>query len=99
MTERDHSLTLELDGTTFAVAFDRYETGRVRYWWRVAIDSHGIADEGTDLSCAGEIDLADALRSLIVFVSDDMDNFPNLRNAGADLEDQAYDACSLLAGW
>lgn len=92
------TLTLDLDGCTFAVAFDRYDGNRCRYWWRVAIDSHNVADENTDLTAPGEPDLVDALGSLLTFVNGDPSLFPNLHAAGADLEELSSAGLDWLKG-
>jgi hypothetical protein len=80
----DPVLSLTLDGITVAVQFDRYDLDRCRYRYRVSCEGHNIADEGDDLSCVGEPDLVDALRTLGAFMRPDL--FPNLHQAGADLD-------------
>jgi hypothetical protein len=87
MSSNHPTLSLDIDGTTFAVAFDRYDGNRCRYWWRIAVESHNVADENTDLTAPGEPDLPDALRTLLTFANGAPDLFPNLHAAGADLEE------------
>lgn len=90
------TLTLAMpDGLTYAVAFDRYDGDRCRYWWRIAVESHNVADECDDLSMVGEPDLTAALETLLTFASctdDPARLFPNLHRAGLDLEQSATEA-------
>ena len=94
------TLTLSMpDGVTYSVAFDRFDLDRIRYSWRIAVESHNVADAASDLSMVQyEPDLADALRTLLCFANGDPSLFPNLTAAGLDLAQCAEDAAMELGG-
>jgi hypothetical protein len=63
-------------GLTISVSFDRYDAcqpGRCRYAYRIVGADHRDGDpiyaEGSDLTCVGDPDLPEALRTLLSFWS------------------------------
>lgn len=86
------TLTLTVHGVTFSVAFDRVDAAqhdRMRYLWEIAAEGANVRDAGDDLTCVGEPDLCEALRTLIVFAEcgDRGALFPNLHAAGLDFDE------------
>lgn len=84
------SLSFEVAGVTFTVAFDRadaHQLNRMRYYWEVS--AQNVRDYGDDLTCVGDVDLRAALESLIVFAEcgDTAELFPNLHAAGLSFDD------------
>ena len=114
---RNPVLTLNDLGLTISVWFDRYDSGqpdRCHYGYRIVGADHRDGDpilaEGTDLTCVGEPDLVDAMKSLCSFWSaaiesynytprgENADLFPEaLLELGIDADEVAY-AASWLGG-
>jgi hypothetical protein len=64
------TLTLVADGVAFSVQFDRWDAlQNDRARWHYRIHARELRHEASDLSTVGEPRLADALSSLLTFVS------------------------------
>lgn len=81
-TNENPVLTITDHGLAIAVWFDRYDTvdpPRSQYGYRIVGKDHREGDpvyaEGTDLRCAGDPDLAEALRALLSFWSAAAESF------------------------
>ena len=81
-------LTIRDLGLDISVWFDRYDNWqpeRSRYGYSIA-DKSALPDElplatGTDLTCVGEPDLCEALRTLLTFLSAAIESYPDGENA------------------
>ena len=100
MNEDAPTLSLTHAGITYSAQFDRADGPiRLRYEWKVEVESHNVADTNDDLSIAHErVDLADALRKLVGFTLTNPTLFPNLAAAGCDFTQPSADAHYMLGG-
>jgi len=91
---RNPELSLRDLGLTITVWFDRYDAGqvgRVQYGYRITGQDHRDGDpiyaEGTDLTCVGDPDLADAMRTLLTFWSAAIESYDYAQRQGVSLSE------------
>lgn len=76
-------------GLTITVWFDRYDSGqpsRAQYGYRITGQDHREGDpiyaEGTDLTCVGDPDLPEAMRTLLSFWSAAVESYNYVTASG-----------------
>jgi hypothetical protein len=88
-SNQNPELTLRDLGLNITVWFDRYDTrqpARVQYGYRITGQDHRDGDpiyaEGTDLTCVGDPDLPEAMRTLLTFWSAAIESYNYVTASG-----------------
>jgi hypothetical protein len=94
MTNTNPTLTMRDLGFDISVWFDRYDTvqpARSRYCYRIVGQDHRDGDpiyaEGDDLTCVGDPDLPEAMRTLLSFWSAACDSYDHAQRTGVSLSE------------
>lgn len=94
MNNTNPTLTIRDLGLDVSVWFDRYDTrspARCQYGYRIVGQDHREGDpvyaEGTDISCPGDPDLAEAMGALLSFWSAAIESYDHAQRNGVALDD------------